>query len=98
MGAQGRDVMETKSAGIHRKMPASTRQLPITEFAHKTAVVRDGGVAAGLVLTTRNMPAERCGAAALDRAHHFELVKADVTAVGATPSRPVVAEDIRDLQ
>jgi hypothetical protein len=44
------------------------------------------------------MPAESRGAAALDGAHHLQLVEADVAAVGVTPSRPVIAEDIRDLQ
>ena len=34
--AQDRSFMETKSAAIHRKIPMRTRQLPITEFAHKT--------------------------------------------------------------
>src|ERR1700724_2268677 len=41
---------------------------------------------------------ERRRAAAPDRAHHLELAEADVAAVGVTPSGPVVAEDIRDLQ
>jgi hypothetical protein len=43
-------------------------------------------------------PAEGRRAAALDRAHYLELAEAEVTAVGVTPSGPVVAEDIRDLQ
>jgi len=34
-GAQGRDVMETGSAAIHRKMLMPARQLPITGSAHK---------------------------------------------------------------
>jgi hypothetical protein len=38
--------------------------------------------------------AEGRRAAALDRAHHLELAEAHVTAVGVTPSGPVVAEDI----
>jgi len=42
--------------------------------------------------------AERRRAAALDCAHHLELAEADVAAVGTTPSGPVVAEDVRDLQ
>jgi hypothetical protein len=44
------------------------------------------------------MATERHGAAALDRAHHLELAEADVTGVGVPPRRPVVAEDVRDLQ
>jgi hypothetical protein len=44
------------------------------------------------------MPAERHRAAALDRTHDLHLVEADVAGIGATPRRPMVAEDIRDLQ
>jgi hypothetical protein len=80
MGAQGRDVMETRSAAIHRKMPASTRQLPITGSAHKAGIVGDDGVRA--VLTTLDMPAERCRAAALEGRYHLELAKADTAGVG----------------
>jgi hypothetical protein len=72
------------------------RQLTITKFAHKATVVRDLGVRA--LLAARDMAAERRRAAALDRAHHLQLVEADVSAVGFTPSGTVVAEDIRDLQ
>jgi len=61
-------------------------------------VVGDDGVAAAPVLTTRNMPAESRRAAALDGAHHLQLGQAHMAAVGVTPSGPVVAEDIRDLQ
>src|ERR1700745_583749 len=61
-------------------------------------VVGEGRVRAGVVLTARDMAAERRRAAALDRAHHLQLVETDVSAVGFTPSGTVVAEDIRDLQ
>jgi hypothetical protein len=44
------------------------------------------------------MAAESRGAAALDGRHYLQLAEAHVTGVGATPSWPVVAEDIRDLQ
>ena len=63
-----------------------------------TAVKGDDSVTAGVVLTARNVAAERRGAAALDRTHYFQLAKAHVTAVGITPSGTVVAEDVRDLQ
>jgi len=36
--------------------------------------------------------------AALDGAHHLELVKAHAAAVGIAPCGPVAAEDVRDLQ
>src|ERR1700756_2961719 len=61
-------------------------------------VVGDGRVRAGVVLAARDMAAERHRAAALDGAHHLQLVEADVSAVGFTPSGTLVAEDIRDLQ
>src|SRR4051794_16337740 len=44
------------------------------------------------------MAAERRCAAALDRRHDLQLVQADVSGIGSTPRRSVVAEDIRDLQ
>jgi hypothetical protein len=44
------------------------------------------------------MAAERRRAAALDRRHHLQLVEADVTGIGGTPGRSVIAEDSRDLQ
>ena len=44
------------------------------------------------------MTAERRRAAALDRTHHLHLVEADVPGIGLAPRRPVIAENIRDLQ
>ena len=61
-------------------------------------VVGDDGMPARFVLTARNMAAKGRRAAALDRAHHLELAEAHMAAVGATPSGPVIAEDVRDLQ
>lgn len=69
------------------------RQLPITDFAHNAAVIGDSGVAAGAVLTTLNMAAGRCRAGVLDGAHHLELAKAHMAAIGGTPCSPVAAED-----
>src|SRR6202165_689808 len=65
--------------------------MPIT-----AAVVGDLRVQA--VLATRDMAAKSCRAAALDRRHRLQLAEADVTCIGLTPSGPVVAEDVRDLQ
>src|SRR6516225_9492195 len=61
-------------------------------------VVRDLRMAARRVLAARDISAERRRAAALDRTHHLQLVEAHVPAVGHTPSRTVIAEDVRDLQ
>ena len=62
------------------------------------AVVGDDGVSAGLVLAAPDMAAEGCRAAALDCRHHLQLVETDVAGIGSAPRRPVIAEDIRDLQ
>src|SRR6202140_2796525 len=63
-----------------------------------TGVVGDLGMAARRVLAARDMAAERRRAAALDRTHHLQLVEAHMPAVGLTPGRTVVAENVRDLQ
>ena len=63
--AQGRHVMESESAAMHRKMRQQACQLPITGFAHKAAIIGDERVCA--VLTAHDVAAEGRGAAALDR-------------------------------
>src|SRR6516164_6475650 len=80
------------------RMRSTRRQLPITGFAHKAAVVGDDGVSPLLVLAARHMPTEGRRAAALDRTHDLHLVEADVPGIGATPRRPMAAEYLRDLQ
>jgi hypothetical protein len=44
------------------------------------------------------MSAERCRATALDRTHHLQLLEAHMPLIGFTPSRTVIADDVRDLQ
>src|SRR5215471_11734951 len=61
-------------------------------------VVGNLGMATRRVLAARDMAAERRRATALDRIHHLQLLKADMAAIGLTPSRAVIAEDVRDLQ
>src|SRR5260370_35465911 len=63
-----------------------------------TGVVRDLGMAARRILAARDMAAERRRTTALDRTHHLRLIEAHMPAVGFTPRRPVVAENVRDLQ
>src|SRR5467141_2741056 len=63
-----------------------------------TGVVGDLGMAARRVLAACDMPAERRRAAALDRAHHLQLLEAHMPAVGLAPGRTVIAENVRDLQ
>src|SRR5580693_7337640 len=67
--------------------------MPIT-----ARVKSDQRMAARHVLTTCDVSAERCRAAALDRTHHLQLIEAHMAAVGLAPSGTVVAEDVRDLQ
>ena len=55
-------------------------------------------MAARRVLATRDVAAERRRAAALDCAHHLQLVEAHVAAVGLAPRGTVLAEDVRELQ
>ena len=50
------------------------------------------------VLTAHDMPAESRRAAARDRRHHLQLAEAHMASIGFTPSGPVVAEDVRNLQ
>jgi hypothetical protein len=50
------------------------------------------------VLAARDMPAQRRGAAALDRRHHLQLAEAHMAGIGFAPSRSMIAENIRDLQ
>ena len=69
---------------------------PLPNALHKATVVGDDRV--GAALAARHMTAERGCAAVLDGRHHLHLVETDVTDVGAPPRRPVVAEDIRNLQ
>ena len=44
------------------------------------------------------MAAEREAAALLDRRHDLQLAEAQVSPLVLAPRRPVIAEDIRDLQ
>ena len=55
-------------------------------------------MAALVVLAARDMPAERCRAAVLDRRHHLELAEADMAGIGLAPCLAMAAEDIRNLQ
>jgi hypothetical protein len=55
-------------------------------------------MAARRVLAACDMAAERRRATALDRIHHLQLPEAHMPLIGVTPSRAVIAEDVRDLQ
>ena len=82
-----------------RKQPHSARtarSTPITEFAHKAAVVGDA-------LVRRSPRRLRHGRrvppyGSLDRRHDLELGQAQVAGVGGTPGGPLSTEDIGDLE
>jgi hypothetical protein len=59
------------------------------------AVVGNAGVVA--ILAAFDMAAEHRRAAALDRAHYFQLVEADMAGIGITPCWAMRAEDTRNL-
>ena len=93
------EVWHLQQLGLARLQPLPRlRALALWAVAVAAGVVGDDGVPARFVLTARNMAAKGRRAAALDRAHHLELAEAHMAAVGATPSGPVIAEDVRDLQ
>src|SRR5580704_14276341 len=60
------------------------RALTPWAMAVATRVVRDGLV--GAVLAARDMAAERCRAAVLDRRQRLQLAEAHMAGVGLTPS------------
>ena len=78
---------------LARGRPLTPGTMPIA-----ATIVGNDRVAAGVVLTARNVSAERRCAAALDGTHHLQLAEAHVAAIGIAPSGTVVAEDVRDLQ
>ena len=90
-------VRHREEIGLARGQPLpggcalALRAVPVA-----ATVVRDLGVRA--LLAARDMAAERRRAAALDRTHDLQLAETEVARIGAPPRRPVVAEDIRDLQ
>jgi hypothetical protein len=77
--------MESQISKVYAPSNATGRQLTITKIAHKATVVRDLGVRA--LLAARDMPAECCRAAALDRRHHLQLAKAHMEALSLNPDQ-----------
>ena len=80
----------------------------LTLGAMPVAAAVVGNDSIGAILAARDMAPtgqarglkahERHRAAALDGRHYLQLVEADVPGIGAAPRRPMVAEDIRNLQ
>jgi hypothetical protein len=75
--------------------PSNLCRLTITEFAHKTGIIGDAQVCAGFAAF--DMTAQGCRSATLDRRYDLQLPEAHVAGVRRTPSRPVVAKDVRHL-
>ena len=99
---QGEDLMEVldrQQFGLAGGKPfARRRALALRAVPVHTAVIGDGHVAAGAILATLDVAAERCRAAVLDGAHDLELAKTYMAAIGLAPCGPVAAENIRNLQ
>ena len=97
---QGEDDVEignVQQLGLPCRQPVFRRRaLALGAMAVAARVVGDLGV--GAVRTCCHVAAERRRTTALDGRHDLELAEADVTGIGPTPSGPVGAEDIRDLQ
>src|SRR5271169_586857 len=92
------EIGHLQQLGLARLQPLPRlRSLALWAMPVAAGVVGDDGVPARLVLAARNVATESRRAAALDRAHRLELAEAHMAAVGATPSGPVIAEDVRDL-
>ena len=77
---------------------ARRRSLALRTMPVAARVVSDVRMAARRVLAACDVAAERRRAAALDCAHHLQLVEAHMAAVGLAPRGTVLAEDVRDLQ
>ena len=77
---------------------ARRRSLALRTMPVAARVVRDVRMAARRVLAACDVAAERRRAAALDCAHHLQLVETDMAAAGLAPGGTVLAQDVRDLQ
>jgi hypothetical protein len=60
-----------------------------------TGIIGDAQVCAGFAAF--DMTAQGCRSATLDRRHDLQLAEAHMAGVRHTPSRPVVAKDVRHL-
>ena len=91
------EIPHGKQFGLARRQPDLCRtRLTFGTMAIAAGII--GDVFMRAVFTSRNMAAEHRRAAALDRAHHLQLVEADMAGIGRTPGSTVGAEDIRNLK
>ena len=82
-------------AAADTRARTSRRQLPITKFAHKAAIVGNAPVPA--VLAGIDVAAKGRRAAVLDRRHDLELGQAEMTGLDGTIAGAFSSEDIGDL-
>jgi L,D-peptidoglycan transpeptidase YkuD (ErfK/YbiS/YcfS/YnhG family) len=91
------EVADREQLGLTVRKPVPRSSgLTLRTMTVAAGIVGDNGMVA--VLTTGDMATERCGSTTLDRAHHLELAKAQMTGIGNTPGGSMAAEDVRDLQ
>src|ERR1700722_110348 len=91
------EVWHRQQVGLARGQPVlGRRTLALWAMPVAAGVVGYGGI--GAVFAARDMAAEGCRAAALDRRHHLQLVEADMAGMGFAPCWTTVTEDIRNLQ
>src|SRR5262249_15402411 len=91
------EIGHREQLGLARRHPfARRRALTLGTVPVAAAVVGDHCM--GAVLAACHMPTEGRRTAALDGAHHLELVETDATTIGMAPRGPVAAEDVRDLE
>ena len=100
LGWQGEDDMvigHRQQFGLAGSEPVLCRRsLTFWTVAIPATVI--GDMTVSTVLASCDMPAKRCRAAGFDRRHRLMLAEADMAGVSVTPCRPMVAEDVRDLQ
>jgi hypothetical protein len=94
--AQGRHVMESESAAMHRKIRQQACQLPITGFAHNATVERDANQTTAVALL--DMAAEPCSTARLNGAHDATLSAGEPLSLGVAEGSAVETENIRHFQ
>ena len=91
------EVRDRQQFGLALLHPCEClRALALGTMPVAAAVV--GDLRARAVLAAHDMAAEGHRAAALDRRHHLQLAEAHMAGIGFTPSRSMVAENVRNLQ
>ncbi len=91
------EVADRQQIGLAGREPILRRRaLTLWAMAIAARVVGDTAVAA--IFAALDMPAERGGAALLDRRHDLELTQAHMSGIGPAPVGPIAMKDVCDLQ